>query len=256
MSMSAPTAIRWLPSVGQAKFRLVCFPCAGGDARMFADWQGQLGAGVVLGLADLPGHGTHFSLPPLRTIDDAVGWFVTALEQIDGRFGLFGYSMGALIAYEIAQSLRARKGPTPAVLMAAAHRAPHLPNPRPPIYRLPDAEFIESVAELDGLPPELLADPELVELLIPRLRADFEACETYAPRDYPPLDLPLTVYGGAADPDVASDDLAAWRVHTRGPFRQVVMPGTHFFIQRSRHALTRDIAMQLTEPAFLYSKSG
>lgn len=215
MSADASTRIRWPQSVENAAFRLVCIPCAGGDARMFADWQRQLGAGVAVGRAELPGRGSHFSMPALRTIEDAVGWLLTALERLDGQqFGLFGHSMGALIAYEIAHALRARKASMPLILMVAAHRAPHLPGDRPPIHQLPDGEFIERVAELDGLPAELLANPELVQLLTPRLRADFEACETYVPRDHRPLDLPLTAYGGTADPDVSTDDLAA-SVHTR-----------------------------------------
>jgi medium-chain acyl-[acyl-carrier-protein] hydrolase len=257
MSADAITRIRWPQSAEKAAFRLVCIPCAGGDARMFADWQRQLGAGVAIGLAELPGRGSHFSMPALRTIEDAVVWLLTALERLDGQqFGLFGHSMGALIAYEIAHALRARKASMPLILMVAAHRAPHLPGDRPPIHELPDCEFIKRVAELDGLPAELLANPELVELLTPRLRADFEACETYVPRDYPPLDLPLTAYGGTADPDVSTDDLVAWRAHTRGPFRMVMLPGTHFFIERSRNALMRDIATRLAELTPFHSSNG
>jgi medium-chain acyl-[acyl-carrier-protein] hydrolase len=224
---------------------------------MFADWQRQLGAGIAVGLAELPGRGLHFRMPPLRTIEESVAWLVTALERLDGlEFGLFGYSMGALIAYEIAHCLRVRKASMPLILMVAAHRAPHLSRNRSPVHELPDREFIERVAELDGLPVELLANPELVELLTPRLRADFEACEIYKPRDYPPLDLPLTVYGGTEDPDVPINDLTAWRAHTRGPFRTVVLPGTHFFIQRSRNALTRDIAAELAELTLFHSRNG
>jgi medium-chain acyl-[acyl-carrier-protein] hydrolase len=124
------------------------------------------------------------------------------------------------------------------------------------MHQLPDTELIESVAELDGLPPELLANSELVELLTPRLRADLEACETYKPRDYAPLNLPLTAYGGAADPDVGIEHLAAWRIHTRGLFRQIMLPGNHFFIHRSESVLVRDVAAQLRAPALLSLKNG
>jgi myxalamid-type polyketide synthase MxaE and MxaD/epothilone polyketide synthase D len=180
-------------------------------------------------------------------MDAAIASLEPALAGLPDRgFALFGYSMGGLIAYELTRSLEARNGPRPFALMIAACRAPHLPDRRRKLHRLPDAALRRALDRYAGTPPELLEDEELMELVLPRLRADFEVCETYAWRDAGPLATPIAVFGGEADRSVSKQDLDAWRRHTRAGFRLRRFPGGHFFIQQHEAALAASVAEFVT----------
>jgi medium-chain acyl-[acyl-carrier-protein] hydrolase len=160
--------------------------------------------------------------------------------------------MGALLAYETARRLREVGAPPPVRLVVSAHRAPHLPYPRPPLHVLPPREFTEAVLRLGGTPREVAQHPELMEIVVPILRADMELCETYAHAPGEPLDAPITAYGGMGDPYVPRDHLDAWRTLTRGRFSLRTFPGDHFFLHAAErdvlHALARDLEEALAPP--------
>jgi len=123
----------------------------------------------------------------------------------------------------------------PAHLFLGAHRGPHLPNPHPEIRHLADAEFITELRRrYDGIPQAVLDNPELLELMLPCLRADFAAYETYEYVDEPPLDVPISAFGGDEDAYVRTPEVAGWRDQTRGRFRMHIMAGNHFFVQNHR----------------------
>jgi medium-chain acyl-[acyl-carrier-protein] hydrolase len=129
----------------------------------------------------------------------------------------------------------------------SGHQAPQRPDSEPPFSHLPDAEFLEEVQRrYDGIPPEVLAEEELLQLLLPVLRADIQVLETYAYAKEPPLDCPISCFGGEGDRHVSLADLEAWRDETRGPLRVRTFPGGHFFVESARaevlHALSRDLA--------------
>src|SRR5207344_936510 len=106
----------------------------------------------------------------------------------DVPFALFGHSMGALAAFEMARELRRRRGPKPVRLLVSGARAPQRPNPDPPLRHLADREFLDEVKRrYDGIPGAVLENPELVELLLPCLRADFHLVETYDHIEEAPL---------------------------------------------------------------------
>jgi len=157
--------------------------------------------------------------------------------------------MGALIAFEVARELR-RGGPQPVRLLVSAHEAPHRPDPDPPISHLDDADFVAEIcARYDGIPREVLDQPELMELVLPVMRADFTAIESYAYVADSPLDCPISCFGGAGDRRVALADLEAWSEQTRGSFRLRVLPGDHFFVDTARPMLLAAIAEDLAGPA-------
>jgi medium-chain acyl-[acyl-carrier-protein] hydrolase len=168
-------------------------------------------------------------------------------------FAFFGHSMGAVVAFELAHHLRGAGAEGPAQLFVSGCRAPQLAGEDDVTYNLPEPEFLAEIRRLTGTPPEVLEQPELLELVLPLLRADFTAIQTYEYSEVPPLPYPLTVFGGVQDEDVDVESLKAWRVHTTAAFSLHMLPGNHFFLRDSQplllKALTQDL-QRLTGTSF------
>jgi medium-chain acyl-[acyl-carrier-protein] hydrolase len=181
----------------------------------------------------LPGRENRLRESPFTRMSDAVERVAEALEpHLDLPFALFGHSMGAILCFELARHLRNRYGVEPIHLFVSARRAPQFPDPLPPLHRLPDARFIAEIdRRYNGLPREVLANMELMELLLPVLRADVQMIETYAYEPGLPLDCPITAFGGLGDIDLRVEDLDGWHAHTNSCFETKLFPGEHFFIQ-------------------------
>jgi medium-chain acyl-[acyl-carrier-protein] hydrolase len=167
-------------------------------------------------------------------------------------FAFFGHSMGGLIAFELARKLRRAGDPMPVHLFLSGRRAPDWPPARPPIYHLPDKEFRQEVRLLQGTPEEVLNNEELMQILLPALRADFSVCETYVYAAEAPLDIPLTVFGANQDPEVDRAGLEAWQKHTTGSMHLRIFEGNHFFLHPMRSSLVDAIAQDVSS-SFLVS---
>jgi medium-chain acyl-[acyl-carrier-protein] hydrolase len=161
-----------------------------------------------------------------------------------GRFAFFGYSFGALLAFETARLLR-RQGIRPERLMVAALKAPGLPLRRKPIHHLPEDEFAGEIRKFCGTPDSVLENRQLMNLVLPAIRADFTAYETYRYSEEAPLDCPITAMGGAGDASVAPDELTAWSNETSAGFATRIFPGDHFFLNSARRLLTWTIVQEL-----------
>jgi medium-chain acyl-[acyl-carrier-protein] hydrolase len=230
----------------QAALRLFCFPYAGGNHTLFHNWSRHLPSTVELCAAQLPGRGSRLrerpftSLPPLV---ESLGQAIVPLSE--KPFAFFGHSMGASIAFELARYLRRERGVSPQHLFVSGRRAPQVPKDEPPIYNLPQDEFIEELRRLDGTPTEVLEHPELMALMTPLLRADFSIVDTYEYTPDAPLDCGITAYGGLQDNEVSREKLEAWREQTRGRFTLRMLPGGHFFLQSEQQALLRSLHTEL-----------
>lgn len=250
--MTTATASRWIAYFRprpEARLRLFCFPYAGGAASIYRGWQEALPRDVEVWPVQPPGREGRIREPAMTSVDELVDGFLGdhARDLEAAPCALFGHSMGATLAHETALRLVARGGPPPLLLAVSARRAPHRPEHHPPIHDLPEDEFRAELRRLNGTPAEVLEHPELMDLLGPMLRADFTLIETYEPRDAPPLDAPITAYGGLDDTDVPRDDLEAWSGYTHRRFRVATFPGDHFFLHRatSRTGLLTDLAREL-----------
>jgi medium-chain acyl-[acyl-carrier-protein] hydrolase len=167
-------------------------------------------------------------------------WFTTP-------YVFFGYSMGALVAFELLRRFKQAGRPLPRKLVVAACRAPHFMSRFVPRHDMQDAEFLELVRRFGGTPDAILAEPELLKILLPTLRADFEVLDTYryTQNGSGRIDLPFLVYGGTRDSHVKRSDLAGWREYTSGEFTLRLFPGGHFFINEVREQFFRTLRQDL-----------
>jgi len=205
-----------------------------------------LGQGVDVCPVQLPGRGSRLHERPHSRIAPIVEDLADTIGPcLDLPMAFFGHSMGALIAFELARELRRRLLREPCHLFVSGRRAPHVAREAVPIEQLDEPALIDEVKRLDGTPPEVLHNRELLELVLPTLRADFAACETYAYIPGPPLRCPVTAFGGLTDPQATREEVAAWGQHTAGGFVMRTLPGDHFFVNSSAHVLMRAVARDL-----------
>jgi medium-chain acyl-[acyl-carrier-protein] hydrolase len=232
----------------RARLRLFCFPYAGGGAAIYRLWPQSLPSDVEVCVAQLPGRGTRLREQPFTSLDALVEAAAEAIApSLDKPFALFGHSMGAMISFELARRLRELDQPQPAQLFISGRRAPQLPVNDPISYNLPEAELRTELLRLNGTPREVLEHPELMELMLPLLRADFSVVETYVYRPGVPLECPLTAFGGLRDSEVSRGQLEAWREQTASEFVLRMLPGDHFFLNdpQSQPLLLSAIAKDL-----------
>ncbi len=209
--------------------RLFCFPHSGAGASAYRDWERSLESARVCAV-QYPGHETRYGEPLLRRMEPLVeGLAATLGARLEPPFALFGHSLGALVAFELARYLGRHGMPGPARLFVSACRAPHAPNPFPPIYCLPEDQFQEVIAQMGEEADAVLQDVELWSVFEPILRADFEISDTYAFSPGPLLDCPILALGGRDDPFVEREALEAWKEQTRGQFRLRLFPGGHLY---------------------------
>lgn len=226
-------------SPAQPRMRLFCFPFAGGSAAVFRSFTAGLPPEIEVWAANLPGHGSRLGEAPLVDLRAAARLLAQALTPLSHGcpFAFFGHSLGALLAFEVARVLRWQGQRLPTHLYVSATIAPHLPRIDRQWHTLPDAELVAEMGKYNGLPAELLAEPELLALFLPGLRADLTMIETdvYVPER--PFAFPITAFGGAADPLVSQDELTAWREQTRGKFQMTLFEGDHFFLDAAQPAI-------------------
>ncbi|MFD5141832.1 thioesterase II family protein [Streptomyces sp. NPDC058401] len=223
-----------------ARVRLVCFPHAGGSAAFFRDWGAAL-PGIEVHAVCYPGRAERIAEPPSTDLRQLAHEIADAVAELADRpVALFGHSMGAPVALETAAALEAR-GIDPVRLFASGSRnAPYPPSgdgSDTDDEDTDDAAVIEHLLTLGGTDPELAADPEFQELVLPYVRADGRAFRTYVPRPDLSVRCPVTTVNGDADADA---DLRPWAELTRGGLREHEMPGDHFYlVPAPPHALIR-----------------
>ncbi|MET0674317.1 MAG: alpha/beta fold hydrolase [Bradyrhizobium sp.] len=217
--------------------RLFCLPYAGGSAMFYARWRRTLPRWIEVEPVELPGRGARMD-EPLDTDLCALAERLAAELQrmpLDRPYGLFGHSLGALLAFEMAHALLDRGARAPSVLFASGAEAPTVRDGRKWKLPLSDDALRAELKDRQGTPDDVLDNPAIMRAVLPVLRADFLMSGTYAYRRRKPLPCPIHVFGGDEDTTLP-DALDAWRRETSDGFDLDMLPGHHFFIhdQQSR----------------------
>lgn len=237
----------WRPNP-EARLRLFCFPYAGGTASVFHRWARQgVGAGVDVIAVQYPGHETRLTEPLCRRVPALVDSLGPAIRPLlDRPYAFLGYSLGTYVSLELAHWLQHVGAPPPLGLMLAAASPPHLRRSQE-LYTLLDEEFIAELKRYGGTPAQVLAHRELMEMLLPVLRADFEMADEYRRAPEPRLPLPLSIWGGTEDADVAPTALVGWHELSTGDFTLRLLPGGHFFLLSAGDKLREDVERTLRQ---------
>jgi medium-chain acyl-[acyl-carrier-protein] hydrolase len=235
------------PPNAAAQLRLFCFPNAGGGVALLHSWLNGLPGEIDLCPIHLPGREKRRAEPPFVRMESLVHAVSDALEPfLEGPFALFGHSLGALMAFELARELRRRGLSSPARLFVSAHAPPQISRSAEPIHQLPEQEFVQGlIRRYDAIPAVVLENKELMEMFIPVLRTDLEILETYMYRPEPPLICPISAFGGVLDSTVATRQLEAWQQQTSSSFQLHMFPGKHFFLKEARPQVLRVICSDL-----------
>jgi len=237
--------------VAAPRLRLVCIPYAGGAAALYRSWAKDLPSTIDVCPVELPGRGLRLGEPLITDMTAMAEHIAAAIAELPGNLplALFGHSMGARIAFEMARRLDRRV----AHLFASAAPGPGLRRPRPgnvhprPVSELTDDEFKQRLRSLGGTPPQVLANDDLMAHFLPILRADFLVIEHYRVDPALRISSPITVFTGAADHGITASDpvVHAWRDRTTARARIHQVDAGHFFLDTHRADLHREMLVDL-----------
>jgi medium-chain acyl-[acyl-carrier-protein] hydrolase len=239
-------AARWLrrPAGAEAaRVRLLCFHHAGGAASMFRRWPRLVPHSIEPIAVELPGRGARFTQPPFDRMAPLVEALVEVVTPLlDRPYACYGMSMGARVAWALTHRLRERGMPPPVALYLASASAPDAGYGRCDWKH----DLLGYLREMGGTPPEILAEPGLLDSVLPTLLADLTLVDTFRLwRPATPLDVPILAFAGADDVDASPLRMGGWRAETTGEFRLEVRPGGHFFDDAYERRLVRTIAGDL-----------
>ncbi|MGY2290045.1 thioesterase II family protein [Pseudomonas sp. SDO528_S397] len=221
------------------RLRLFCLPYSGASAMVYSRWRKALPDWLQVRPLELPGRGMRMDEPLQRDIRRLAAQLADEIStELDGPYALFGHSLGGLLAFELAHALRQRHLPAPLALFASGTAGPARRDVSEYAVEKTDAELIARLRELKGTPEAALADPELMALMLPVLRADFLLCGSFQYGRREPLGLPIHVFGGKQD-SVRAEQLLDWQDDTASGFSLDMFDGHHFFLMQHETAVLR-----------------
>jgi medium-chain acyl-[acyl-carrier-protein] hydrolase len=210
---------------------------------MYRLWSQHLPPQVEVCPIQLPGRENRIKEQPFTQIAPLLRALIPALRPyLDVPFQIFGHSMGTLLSFELVRELRRQGLPQPTHLFVSGCRAPQVLRTKEATYSLPNDEFLDSIKAMGGTPEAVLQNQELMELLLPVLRADFEIVETYEYHSEPPLSIPIAVFGGREDREVPQRELEPWQQQTTRAYTLNMFPGGHFYLHPHQKELLQTIA--------------
>ena len=225
--------------------RLYCFSYAGGSAANYSHWQAKLDPSIEICAVELPGHGTRFNEAPAASMSILVESItIEILAQPHKEFAFFGHSLGALLAFEVARFLHLRGFPSPQHLFVSGASAPQTRRDVGKLHLLSDQELITALRDYNGTPPSVLEHEELMELLLPMIRADFALAANYVYRPIRLLKMPISVLIGTDDENNKLDYVDAWKRETLAECTFHWFKGDHFFIHPELEAVFECIRSQ------------
>lgn len=224
---------KWLVTikpVSNPRMRLFCFPYSGGAAHVFSKWPQRLPHDIEVVAIQPPGRSNRFIEPLIKDWQVMVNQALQSIRpKLDVPFAIFGHSLGTAIGHEVCRQLE-KEGHKPLCFIPSGRNAPHVKVDRKQLHTLSEAEFTAEIKTFNGTPAEVLENPELMELMIPILKADFTISETYTYQPGPPLDAPIRAIGGTHDPHVPVEGIEEWKDYTKSDFKSELIDGDHFYL--------------------------
>jgi medium-chain acyl-[acyl-carrier-protein] hydrolase len=226
--------------------RLFCFPYAGGGPHTYRSWPDQLPKSIEVLAAQFPGRGGRLLESPFTELAQFVEESSQSLLQYSEKpFAFFGHSMGALVSFQLTCFLRRENRPLPLHLFLSGRAGPRGLKGKRRISELSDSGLIEELGRFDGTPEEVLQNAELMSMMLPSIRADFLACESYVHGIEPPLPCSISAFAGLPDREVSPEQLEEWRRETSGSFSCKTFPGGHFYLNTAQTFLLETLANTL-----------
>lgn len=231
----------------QAAVRLFCLPYAGAGASAYRRWPAAMGADVEVIAVQPPGRENRIAEDAAFDRDDLAAAIAAQIVTDDRPYALYGHSLGGWDAYEVTRHLHRTGGPLPVKLYTGGCRAPHIPvtGTFAGLSTLEDDALVARIAQGGGLHEAILAEPELIELLLPALRADFTRLDRYTHTGGDPLPIPIVAYAARADTAVTLADIQPWDRHTTEGCTIHEVDGDHFFLLDDNSRVTDLIAKDL-----------
>jgi surfactin synthase thioesterase subunit len=240
--------VRRFHPASDAPNRLLCLPHAGGSASYFFPASKALSPDIDVLAVQYPGRQDRRHEPGIDTIGELADQLVEAIQPwTDRPLTLFGHSMGATLAFEIALRLQ-RSGIVAGGLFASGRRAPSRHRDER-VHCADDKTLIAEIKRLDGTEGTLLDEDELIQMILPAIRTDYRAAETYRYQPGPKLNCPIFALIGDSDPKVTVDEARSWADHTTGPFDLEVFRGGHFYLNTNLPAVLDRIRAYLAGAA-------
>jgi medium-chain acyl-[acyl-carrier-protein] hydrolase len=246
--------LHWLSKRNDQRLRMrvFLFPYAGGSASVFKDWSAYFDDRYELIAIQLPGRGSRLGHPVVEDFNLLVQDIADAVCLGAGatKFVFFGHSMGALLAHAVANELARRRQPLPECMFLSGRKAPHSPGKRHPVSSMTDEDFMNELRSLGGTPEEVLADPDMMRLMLPTARADFALLDHWymqAPSapPVPSISMPIYAMAGRRDVHCSPEDSAQWQFYTHGVFELLEYNGGHFFIHKVQSRVIADVRHRL-----------
>lgn len=227
--------------------RLVCFPHAGGSASYYFPVSAALSPEFDVLALQYPGRQDRRGDPFVDTIDALADQLYAAIAPaMDGPVAFFGHSMGAVLAYEVTRRFEERDGTGPVVVFASGRRAPSRQRDEN-VHLRDDAGIIKEMRNLGGTDSRVLADPELLEMVLPAIRNDYRAVERYSRGTDARISAPVVVMTADDDPRTTVEEAAAWEDHTTGGTTLHTFDGGHFYLEQHAARVIDVIAGTLRE---------
>jgi len=235
-------------SQNKARLRLFCFPYAGSGAGVYHRWPDNLSPEIEVCRIQYPGRENRLREKPFTSLSELVKAMTPVLRPyLDKPFAFYGHSMGSIAAFEVAREIRAEYGLNPSYFFASGFRAPQV-RLTTQIHQLPDNEFVDQLRNIyGGISDEILQYPEIVELMLPTIRADMTMVETYLYKEDQPFDCPFSAFGGLGDIWVSKEQLAGWKDQTNSSFDLKMFDGDHFFVKSAQEAILKEVSAELEQ---------
>jgi len=231
------------------QFRLFCFPYAGGGGGFYKNWPSHLGDDVSVYPVILPGRERRFSESPYVSLESLIDDFMEVIKPyLDKPFAFFGHSMGALIAFEVTKRIEQHTSYKPNHLFISAKAAPHIETSKQHKHLLSNSSLIEELRKVNGTDAVILENKELMDVMLPVIRADFQLLETYRYNPGYLINTPMTVFGGMNDEEVNHNELVEWVALSRHKHFQLnLFRGDHFFIQENVLDIIKIFSLNLSQ---------